>query len=333
METAASTIFITPEQRVRMPVLEAIERMPDHLRFGTRDPCTVRLGQAAGRLDSRDLRFAREPASPDGHSPPWLTLRPHPVILPRRWAVRGDDVLVRSRVPRGPLNVYRGELDILNDYPWCTVGKVFVGAGTDLSTPTGFGSGVMVGRNLMLTASHVAPWGARPWWMRFVPAFKDGLEPFGSSYVSEYFGITSSDDDSDYVICRLYDPIGDACGWMGSWGSTDDDFYEDRAWDSVGYPGDFANGQRPCVEWNITPEDADVNGSEVEITFASAFTSPGWSGGPLFGWVNGEPRVVGVTRGTQQTDYWIFGSDDDALFTGGLHMVDLVKHGLANWPV
>ena len=91
-------------------------------------------------------------------------------------------------------------------------------------------------------------------------------------------------------------------------------------------------GDVPCAEWNINPEDASVDGREVEISFSSAFSSKGWSGGPLFGWVNGDPHVVGIMRGVQHHDYWLFGSDDDTVFTGGNLMVDLVKHGLSNWP-
>lgn len=132
-----------------------------------------------------------------------------------------------------------------------------------------------------------------------------------------------------YVICELYEPLGQVCGWMGTWGSANDEFYENHGWDSVGYPVNFFGGQRPAVEWNVTPEEADEDDREVRISFPSPFTSPGWSGGPLFGWVNEGFRVVGISRGTHSP---LFGSDQ-AIFTGGLHMVDLVRYGLANWPV
>jgi hypothetical protein len=56
----------------------------------------------------------------------------------------------------------------------------------------------------------------------------------------------------------------------------------------------------------------------------------GWSGGPLFGWIDDQPVVVGIMRGIQHIDDWV-SSDDDTLFTGGLHMIELIKYGLANW--
>jgi len=41
--------------------------------------------------------------------------------------------------------------------PWCTIGKVFTGRDSNFNVPIWTGSGVMVGKNLLLTASHVVP--------------------------------------------------------------------------------------------------------------------------------------------------------------------------------
>jgi len=107
-------------------------------------------------------------------------------------------------------------------YPWRTIGNVFVGNGTNFANPTNGGSGVLVGRNLMLTASHVAPWGRGPgqWWMRFVPGFRAGgpdPEPHSSSFVECFYGTfvdvkKPEAGGQDYVICKLYRPLGDALG-------------------------------------------------------------------------------------------------------------------------
>ena len=53
-------------------------------------------------------------------------------------------------------------------YPFSTIGQVFVGTeprvtdGDWYRFVTSSGTGAMVGRNLMVTASHVAPWGLGP---------------------------------------------------------------------------------------------------------------------------------------------------------------------------
>jgi len=360
--------FLTPEERALRPVVMATEEIPNvnrrgfvvesrgtakpkvhvsieksrQTRHGTQWRAEIgfdgnnvrllRLGQEKGRIPVTDLEklAGRKRIDPcPAFRPNWLNLRYHPQIMPRYRRLRPGEALARPDVLSGMLSLYWGELVTLNDWPWCTIGKLLIARGTDLENPTSVASGVLVGPNLMLTASHAAPWDSDEWWMRFVPAYRDAVEPFGSSYVRRFYGVRHDDGDSDYVICELYEPLGQMCGWMGSWGSSNDEFYENRGWDSVGYPVNFFGGQRPAVEWNVTPEEADEDDREVRISFSSPFTSPGWSGGPLFGWVNEGFRVVGISRGTHSP---VFGSDE-AIFTGGLHMVDLIRYGLANWPV
>lgn len=120
-----------------------------------------------------------------------------------------------------------------NSYPWCTIGKLFAGWNSNFSSPALAGSGVLVGPNLILTASHLMPWGKPGGWVRFVPAFNIGDEPFGSSYVTECYGVQNTDNVTalDYVICHLDTPLGNTCGWMGtqSWG--DDDNYKANSHD------------------------------------------------------------------------------------------------------
>jgi hypothetical protein len=320
------------------PTAEMIYRGDDksswRISLGCEHFHSQRAGRTQKRIPADELRrFAADAPrlrQKEVFRPEWLNHRYLPSVIPRYSRIRRQLDPRAGILGLGGATLYRGELNIGNDWPWCTAGKLFVGRDLQYDTPTAFASGVMVGPNLMLTASHAAPWDTPGWWMRFVPAYKDGAAPFGQSYVSDFYGVRFPDDDSDYVICRLYTPP--SCGWMGSAGSTDDDFYEDRGWDTIGYPTDFFNGQRPAVEWNISPEDADDSDGEVEITFSSPFSSGGWSGGPLFGWVDDQPRVVGIMRGIQHIDYGPFGDDDDTLFTGGNLMVDFVKYGLANWP-
>jgi hypothetical protein len=53
------------------------------------------------------------------------------------------------------------------------------------------GSGILVGRNLLLTAGHVAPWGLNRPWMKSIPAFENRAEPFAAVYVLNRNGYRS----------------------------------------------------------------------------------------------------------------------------------------------
>jgi V8-like Glu-specific endopeptidase len=102
-------------------------------------------------------------------------------------------------------------------YPWCTVGEILV----ESSSGTSRSSGVLVGPNLVLTAGHAAPWGAASWSMEFIPSYRRGERnprPFGSSFVERIRGYHPKGDTIgyDYVICKLYQPLGKALGWMGT---------------------------------------------------------------------------------------------------------------------
>ena len=118
--------------------------------------------------------------SVDSFRPPWIDATFLPATAPRPQLPR---IFAKGRKVR-PL--YVGPDDrrqILTDtsYPWLLTGKIFTSDGTS-------GSGVLVGDRVALTARHVVPWtsiAAGNWWMKFVPAYFDGREPFGSSYVSD----------------------------------------------------------------------------------------------------------------------------------------------------
>ncbi|RDV10451.1 hypothetical protein DXK94_07875 [Arthrobacter sp. RT-1] len=206
-------------------------------------------------------------------------------------------------------------------YPMCTVGIVFNSNGKR-------GSGVLVGPNLLLTAGHVAPWGAANWNMEFVPAYRNGSRPFGSSFVQTYHGYNTNRSVTgyDYIICRLYNPLGRALGWMGAASFGNENDYYNKRFVSSGYPGSY--GERPAVELDMGVRDIDNDSPGKELEFAlRADLGPGWSGGPL--WQHtANPYVVGVLSG-QEKD----GLDPTRLvYSAGSALVDLVRHGQANWP-
>ena len=177
--------------------------------------------------------------------------------------------------------------------------------------------------------------------MRFIPAYNnpeiasDPSEPFGSSWISQAYGVERNDnniDGFDYVICNLVVPLGNTCGWMGTQLWDDDDNYTNRRWISVGYPGDSFSGQVPMVEMDVPIDDVDDDGDGKKLKTDQEFASKGWSGGPLWNFIEpGQPYAVGVMSGWEDTWVLWWGSIDD-FSAGGSRMVNLVKWAQVNWP-
>jgi hypothetical protein len=284
-------------------------------------------GRDHGALDRTSLRaeMAARPR-PAAYRPPWLAVDYFPRVAPRR--VLTSATLVPGLGGRGipSLTIHH---QLSRAWPWCTVGRVFWGTGQRFARERS-GTGVLVGRNLLLTASHLAPWGQPPgtWWMEFVPGYDYPTEPFGRSYVESFHGVSNTDDVTgvDYVICKLYTKLGDTCGWMGSQSFGDEDRYYDGEWTSVGYPETFVGGEWPAVEFAIGVRDIDDDGDGLELETVD-FTDHGWSGGPLWGWIDNEPRVIGVCSGREKDAL----DPRRSVFAGGGAMVDLVRFGIANW--
>lgn len=331
--------------------IPASEPIPD--RFGDEKRIWTALsGKIQERLVRKEVtrgsrRLGRPEAQVESFRPAWAALDYLPRMIshrmPRlsrrsRWLLKA--ALLGSWSPRaiGAQYTFSIQEALSRTYPWNTIGKVLVGSGNDFLNVKGTGSGVLVGRNLMMTASHVAPWDTAGWWMRFVPGYNDryekddGKEPFGHSYIQQFRGVKVKKDDDpsgeDYVICRLYNPLGEQLGWMGSRSFGDEDDYYNGTWISVGYPTDFMNGQKPAVEFDIDIDDIDDDGDglELETGYNQAFGG-GWSGGPLWGWIDGGPRVIGIKSGWEVDVY----DPARGVFAGGGHLVSLVKHGLAHW--
>ncbi len=288
-------------------------------RGSIRESGPVAIGEV---ISAEELaRISADKASPQSHRPKWLDIVYLPKLLPipELEPFTGFPNLLSPRVAE----------QTARDWPWTTVGKLQV---TRPGVPgMTVGSGVMVGPNLMVTASHAVPWGTNNSTIQFTPAFRNGSDPrFGHAFVERWRGVRAAQNDPnglDYVICKLNWRIGDRTGWMGSIHSTNDDFYEDRRWISVGYPTSFSGGQRPAVEVNVRVEDIDNEGSDGREIETNRFASGGWSGGPLWGFVNGDPRVVGVCSGQEKDGF----DPRRDVHAGGRHLVDLVKFGFANW--
>jgi V8-like Glu-specific endopeptidase len=261
----------------------------------------------------------------DSFRPPWIDATFIPATAPRPKLPR---IFAKDRKVR-PL--YVGPDDrrqILTDtsYPWLLTGKIFTSDGTS-------GSGVLVGDRVVLTARHVVPWtsiAAGNWWMKFVPAYFDGREPFGSSYVSDVTNYGTDDSEynlsHDYAVLRLFDPLG---AWLGYLGSTefDDGWRNNDNFINIGYMSDIAGSQEPVWQRYWIEDDYEDDDGQTLETEASL--NYGASGGPFFGWFdNGSQiRVIGAVTGETG-----FGDDVDNSLAGGPNMVNLIDWGRANWP-
>ncbi|SIS00181.1 trypsin-like serine peptidase [Williamsia sterculiae] len=271
-------------------------------------------GQESVALDPATITTGDTAASTEGWCPPWARVADPAAAVPFEveTAESGTETFYEPLVHEEPNPLV---------YPMCTVGIVF-------NSNNRRGSGVLVGPNLLLTAGHVAPWGSANWSMEFIPAYRNGNRPFGSSFVQTYHGYNANGSVTgyDYVICKLYQPLGRALGWMGSVSFGDDDAYYARRFVSSGYPGSY--GERPAVELDMGVRDIDNDNPGLEVEFARrADLGPGWSGGPL--WLPNEgPAVAGVLSG-EETD----GLDPRRLvYAAGRGLVDLVTYGQNTWP-
>jgi V8-like Glu-specific endopeptidase len=212
-------------------------------------------------------------------------------------------------------------------YPWGCVGKIY--------NSDGFaGSGALVGRNLVVTAGHLIPSNPSNWWMRFVPDYFDGQSLHGAgveSYVSDVHGYHGGVSGYDWALCKLYTALGDSLGYFGynGWSS---DWEKQNYWTVAGYPSDVAGGERPTWQSGVDyhDEDGDSNGGE-ELESNTADTSFGSSGGPMFGWWSGDPRIIAVVSGEETEYQFPLANDANNIFASGSGFTNLIAWGRTNW--
>ncbi|NJP10193.1 MAG: hypothetical protein HC866_12520 [Leptolyngbyaceae cyanobacterium RU_5_1] len=215
-------------------------------------------------------------------------------------------------------------------YPWSAFGRC----------KTNFGpfSGVMIGPRHLLTCNHAIDWTPPPGfaadWLTFTPSYYDGNSPpFGSTYATNVYWIEKNDNDRvingnedqyDYVVLVLNDRIGERTGWLGTRRYTD-------AWDSlsvwwhIGYPADLTISQRPTFQSWFAMNGDDTQDDAHESILHQADVFPGQSGGPIFGFWEGDvgPRAVAVQS-------WQNSETNGA--SGGGDLVDLAIRARSEHP-
>lgn len=269
----------------------------------------------------------------ESHRPGWIDGTFHPRIDPvgpqslRRFNGR----TVRPLYVFGPddRRTYRDR-----SWPWGLMGRVFTSEGKS-------GSAALIGDRIIATAGHMVPWGQSGWWMRFVPAYYDGISLHGASvesYVSDARGydVTGRPTGYDWAVCRLYNPLGSWLGYFGYNGfasSWEDDPY----WTILGYPGAVASAQRPSYQTGISVFDIDGDSNGGKELETKGDVTPGNSGGPMFGWWSGDPRLVGVVSGEEEDwspGFWPWDWADverGNVIAGGSGFTNLMAWGRTNW--
>ena len=284
--------------------------------------------------DERTAADLSAVAETEGYLPDHLALRTTPEPLPEELDVprRIDAALLT--IEDLPPGVHMATTIFLPDgrvvfndtaYPWSTTGRV--------ETPGGIASGVMVGARHMLTCSHTIQWNAdgTTGWVKFTPSYFDGSEPFGVAWgIRVYWegikvvgpGIDAEEGRHDYVVVVLDRRIGDLTGWMGArtWSVS---WNGGAYWTHVGYPEDLASNQRPTRQTGIAGTSTD-SPLHTRIThFGDVWF--GQSGGPFFGWWNGDPQPKVVADQSGQTSVLNSAS-------GGGHMVARIAKALTDFP-
>lgn len=286
-------------------------------------------------LTDEDFNQLKPASVLPGHKPDWIPNIYHPKYsTPRaRPVIRGvNGSTITPEIPFPPenrRNFWPG------GYPWHCVGRLFIWNNASATNWSGAGTAVLVGPRVILTASHMLPWGSSSWKALFVPGYFNGGPIPGegaASWCSDYRGYRFEPDDQafDMAVLRLYDPVGANIGWMGA--KVYSPSWQDQPfWNLVGYPGDaaFAGGEQPTIEQGIRVLDDDSDGDFLEIEHR-ADTSPGNSGGPMFAFWNDGPYVIGTHGGYEYHPWPDYENHNVA--AGGKGLLNLINWARATWP-
>ena len=271
--------------------------------------------------------------------PEWTSLVYHPKIgaKPRQKFLRGPGG--RRIVPTNDTFLYGPDDRVVfypSGYPWNCIGKVDVYPSADADNPTSWGSGVLIGDRLVLTAGHVPPVNppSGKWKMRFTAGMYNGSAvdgPGAVSYVSDFKGFTGGVSGVDYAVLRLYEPLGVHMGYFG-WKTYDDSWTGGDYWWLAGYPFDVASASSPSYQAGIAVLDQDSDSGGLELEHHGD-TASGDSGGPFWGFWDDDPYVVGTCSGHEHVGgpSWT-GGEDNNIAAGGGALSNLLAWARSTWP-
>jgi len=177
------------------------------------------------------------------------------------------------------------------------------------------------------------PWGSGNWAMKFIPAYYDGGSTLGAgvwSWVSDAHGYNDPVSAHDMAVLRLYTPLGSAYGYFGT-KAYDSGWEGGNYWTLAGYPGAVAGANRPSRQmwWPVVDDDGDGDADKLEYY---ADSTPGDSGGPVFGFWSGAPYAIGANSGGETESFLWWTTEDDNVAAGGGALNSLVRWARTNWP-
>jgi uncharacterized protein (TIGR03000 family) len=178
-----------------------------------------------------------------------------------------------------------------SEYPWSTIGRVV----TTKSGVECWGTGTLVGRNLVVTAAHclidpkTQALTGEP--VMFYPNVRNRGAARESAVISVRLGTRDPKNhlSHDWAILELEKPLGDACGWLGIHATTIDTLPDQIT--VAGYSTNFQGGDAPSVH-----RDGKVRTRfrERGVVGHDCATGHGSSGGPVLGMRNGQLTVYGL---------------------------------------
>ena len=324
-----------------LKVLGEIKRSKDALRLALPQSTIVGLpGLAGERVTPRELASTGgAAASGKPFHPEWASLVYHPKLgaKPAQRFLRGLGGR-RIRPTNNQSFVYGADDRAVyypSGYPWNCIGKVDVYPNADADNPTSWGSGVLIGDRIVLTAGHVPPDPKGGWKMRFTAGMYNGSAvdgPGAVSYVSDFRGYSGGVSGTDYAVLRLYEPLGSHMGYFG-WKTYDDGWTGGNYWWLAGYPFDIASASSPSYQSGIAVLDQDSDNGGLELEHQGD-TASGDSGGPFWGfWADGFPYVVGTCSGHESVGgpSWT-GGEDNNIAAGGGALSNLLAWARNTWP-
>jgi hypothetical protein len=169
--------------------------------------------------------------------------------------------------------------------------------------------------------------------MKFVPAYYDGASTLGTgvySWVSDAHGYNDPVSAWDMAVLRLYTPLGNSYGYFGT-KAYSSSWEGGNYWTLAGYPGAVAGANRPSRQmwWPVVDDDGDGAADKLEYY---ADSSPGDSGGPVFGFWGGAPYAIGTDDGGERESFLWWTTEDDNVAAGGGALNSLVRWARTTWP-
>lgn len=289
------------------------------------------LGQRQEQIKIESPIAVENPADPS--SPEWVGRVFHPQLSVPEFS----PILRRRGGERVKPNIVVGAdnrtIYYPSGYPWHCIGRLYVWNNAAASSPAWTGTGALVGDNVVLTASHVVPWGASSWKMKFVPAHYDGTSIYGAgmeTWVSQARGYenTSNVTGWDMATLRLSDNIGTSLGYFGT-KNYSSSWNNEPYWTHCGYAG-AVSGTRPNWQNGIRVHDTDADSPGLEVEHDGDVT-PGDSGGPLFAWWDPGPYIVGTHSGDETEYHFPFSFPRVNVDAGGGALNSLVRWARDNW--